>query len=77
MKPPDPNESGGIPKDTTARMITPVAKPKADVLGAGVNLAQVGRWIDEAILMNRNAGSDPCEHQRLGIWLARIRRALP
>jgi hypothetical protein len=76
MKPPE-HENGGSVSETAARMITPVAKPKADVSGGGVNLAQVGRWIDEAILMNRNAGSDPCEHQRLGIWLARIRRALP
>ena len=75
MKP--PNENDGPVSETAALHELPIAKPKADVFGAGVNLAQVGRWIDEAILMNRNAGSDPCEHQRLGIWLARIRRALP
>ena len=76
MKPPDPNESGGIRKDTAARMITPVAKPKADVHGAGVNLAQVGRWLDDAIAMCRKAASDPVEYQRLGIWLQRMRRAI-
>ena len=75
MKP--PNENGGSVSETAARMITSVAKPEADVSGDSVNLAQVGRWIDEALLMSRNAVSDPCEHQRLGIWLARIRRALP
>ena len=72
-----PNENGGPVSETAARMITPVAKPQADVLGESVNLAQVGRWIDEALLLNRRAASDPAEHQRLGIWLARIRRALP
>ena len=75
MKPPDPNESGGIRKDTAAAE-KPTAK-SADALGESVNLAQVGRWIDEALLLNRRAASDPAEHQRLGIWLARIRRALP
>ena len=76
MKPPE-RESGGMVSQTAAPHEAPVAKPKADVSGESVNLAQVGRWIDEALLLNRRAVSDPCEHQRLGIWLARIRRALP
>lgn len=75
MKP--PNENGGSVSETAALHEPSTAKSKADALGESVNLAQVGRWIDEAILINRNAASDPCEHQRLGIWLARIRRALP
>lgn len=76
MKPPE-SKSGDHVAAIAALHELPTAKPKADALGESVNLAQVGRWIDEAILLNRNAASDPAEHQRLGIWLARIRRALP
>ena len=74
MRPPDPNESGGIRKDTAAAE-KPTAK-SADAHGEGVNLAQVGRWIDEAIAMCRLAATDPVEFQRLGIWLQRMRRAV-
>jgi hypothetical protein len=72
-----PNKSGDHASAIAASHEPSTAKLKGLVSGESVNLAQVGRWIDEAILINRNAASDPCEHQRLGIWLARIRRALP
>ena len=74
MKP--PNENGGSVSETAARMITSVAKPEADVSGESVNLAQIGRWLDDAIQMCRMAASDPVEFQRLGIWLQRMRRAI-
>lgn len=75
MKPPE-RESGGMVSQTAASHELPIAKPKADVLGESVNLAQVGRWIDEAIAMCRKAATDPVEYQRLGIWLQRMRRAV-
>jgi hypothetical protein len=75
MKPPE-SKNGGPASEAAARMITPVAKPKADVVGAGVNVVQIGRWLDDAIAMCRRAASDPVEFQRLGIWLQRMRRAI-
>lgn len=73
MKPPK-KQSGGTPKGTAACM-EPSPK-ESDVLGAGVNAVQIGRWIDEAIAMSRKAAKDPVEFQRLGIWLQRMRRAI-
>lgn len=74
MKP--PNENGGPVSETAALHEPSTAKSKADALGDSVNLAQVGRWIDEAIAMCRLAATDPVEFQRLGIWLQRMRRAV-
>ena len=74
MKP--PNENDGPVSETAALHELPIAKPKADVSGESVNLAQVGRWLDDAIAMCRKAASDPVEYQRLGIWLQRMRRAI-
>jgi len=70
-----PNESGGPRKGTAA--VEDRANPKPDCHSASVNAAQVALWIDEAIATYRRAGSDPVEFQRLGIWLQRMRRALP
>lgn len=75
MKPPE-RESGGPVSETAAHMEATTAKSKADALGVGVNAVQIGRWLDEAIAMCRRAASDPVEHQRLGIWLQRMRRAI-
>jgi hypothetical protein len=50
---------------------------KPDCHPEPVKMQQVSRWLDDAIVMCRKAASDPAEFQRLGIWLARIRRALP
>ena len=68
-----PNESGGL----LAAAVNAPSQPKPDCSSEPVKIEQVSRWLDDAIAMCRNAASDPCEHQRLGIWLARIRRALP
>jgi hypothetical protein len=72
VKPPD-NENDGPVSETAAHM-KPAKAP--DVSGENVNLAQVGRWIDEAIAMCRLAATNPVEFQRLGIWLQRMRRAV-
>lgn len=72
MKPPE-NENGGF--SAAAIALAPAKEP--DALGEGVNAVQMARWLDEAIATCRRAASDPVEFQRLGIWLARIRRALP
>lgn len=72
-----PDKNGDHVSAVAALHEPSTAKLKGLVSGESVNLPQVGRWIDEALLLNRNAASDPAEHQRLGIWLARIRRALP
>lgn len=77
MKPPDPNKNGGPVSRTAARMEAPTAKSKAAVGGELVNAVQMGRWLDDAIAMCRKAATDPVEFQRLGIWLQRMRRALP
>jgi hypothetical protein len=74
MKPPE-HEDGG-PVSRTAAIEDP-SRPKPDCHSASVNAAQVALWIDEAIATYRRAGSDPVEFQRLGIWLQRMRRALP
>ena len=60
---------------TAAIAVAPAKEP--DALGSDVNVVQLGRWLDDAIAMSRKAAKDPVEFQRLGIWLARIRRALP
>jgi hypothetical protein len=69
-----PNGNGGPVSETAARM-----KPAKDsvALGESVKPEQMARWIDEAILTLRRAATDPVEFQRLGIWLQRMRRALP
>jgi len=53
------------------------AKAKRNCQGGPVKTKQVSRWLDDAIAMCQRAASDPAELRRLGIWLARIRRALP
>jgi len=50
---------------------------KPDDVCASVKAEQMARWIDEAIATLRRAAKDPVEFQRLGIWLQRMRRALP
>lgn len=67
-EPPD-NEKGAAPKDRTPR--------KKFQYSENVKPEQMARWIDDAIFMCRKAAADPVEFQRLGIWLARIRRTLP
>lgn len=74
MKP--PNENGGPVSETAALHEAPVAKPKADVVGEGVNTAQMVRWLDMAIQMCRMAHRDPIEFQRLGLWLQQMKRAI-
>ena len=73
IRPPD--ESGGPAKETAALNAPSQVKP--DCPTEPVKIEQVSRWLDDAIAMCRKAASDPVEFQRLGIWLARIRRALP
>jgi len=68
-----PNESGG----QEAAAVNEPSQAKPDCQTEAVKMQQVARWLDDAIAMCRNAASDPAEFQRLGIWLARIRRALP
>jgi hypothetical protein len=72
MKPPDPTRNGG-PKAAATH------DPAKDsvALGESVKPEQMARWIDEAILTLRRAATDPVEFQRLGLWLQRMRRALP
>ena len=70
-----PNENGG-PVSETAAHTEPTAK-SADDFGDGVKALRMARWIDMAIVMHRMGATDPAEFQRLGIWLQRMRRALP
>lgn len=70
MKP--PNENGGL---STAARMKPAKVP--DVSGESVKPEQMAAWVDEAIATLRRAAKDPVEFQRLGIWLQRMRRALP
>lgn len=72
MKP--PNENGGPVSETAAHMEPAKA---LDVSGESVKPAQMAAWVDEAIATLRRAATDPVELQRLGIWLQRMRRALP
>jgi hypothetical protein len=72
MKP--PNENGGPVSEAAARM-KPAKVP--DAVGESVKAEQMAAWIDEAIATLRRAADDPVEFQRLGIWLQRMRRALP
>jgi hypothetical protein len=75
MKPPnkngDPVAEAAVPCVNRAKTITP------DALGETVNALEMARSVDEAILTYRRAAKDPAEFQRLGIWLQRMRRALP
>jgi hypothetical protein len=73
MKPPESRTA------ITARMtaVEDPDRPKSGCHSASVNAEQMARWIDEAIATLRRAAKDPVEFQRLGIWLQRMRRALP
>jgi hypothetical protein len=71
VKPPDPNENGGL----SAAAIANPAKD-VDVLGESVKALRMTRWLDMAIVMHRMGATDPAEYQRLGIWLHRMRRAV-
>ncbi len=72
MKPPDQMRNGS-PKAAATH------DPAKDsvALDESVKAPQMALWIDEAIATYRRAGNDPAEFQRLGIWLQRMRRALP
>jgi hypothetical protein len=73
MKPPE-NENDGPASEAAARM-KPAKVP--DAVGESVKAEQMAAWIDDAIAMLRKAATDPVEFQRLGLWLQRMRRALP
>ncbi len=72
MKPPETRNGG--PK-ATATHEAPAKEP--DAIGQAVKPEQMALWVDEAIATLRRAAQDPVEFQRLGIWLQRMRRALP
>ncbi len=74
MKP--PNENDGPVSKTAARVVKPLPKDSDD-LGESVKALRMTRWLDMAIVMHRMGATDPAEFQRLGIWLQRMRRALP
>jgi hypothetical protein len=75
MKPPnkngDPVAEAAVPCVNRAKTITPDCHPEY------VKAAEMARSVDEAILTYRRAAKDPVEFQRLGLWLQRMRRALP
>jgi hypothetical protein len=73
MKPRDETRNGG--PSTAARVEKPAKVP--DASGESVKPAQMAAWVDHAIGMLRMAATDPVEFQRLGLWLQRMRRALP
>ena len=50
---------------------------KPDCHSAAVKAVELARWLDMAIVMHRMGATDPAEFQRLGLWLQRMRRALP
>jgi hypothetical protein len=72
MKPPDEKRR---PRKAAASHENPAKD--SDALGESVKAEQMAAWVDEAILTLRRAASDPVEFQRLGLWLQRMRRALP
>lgn len=82
MKPPDSNESGGPVSRTAARMITPVAKPKADALGELVNSVTIVHgdlrlWLREAFNLLELARTEPEKGLRyLALWFVRLGRAM-
>jgi len=73
MKPPDEMRNDG-PKAAATH-----ENPAKDsvALAESVKAEQMAGWVDEAIATLRRAAKDPVEFQRLGIWLQRMRRALP
>ena len=82
MKPPDPNENGGPVSETTARMITPVAKPKDDALGELVNGVTIVHgdlrlWLREAFNLLGLTRTEPEKGLRyLALWFARLARVI-
>jgi hypothetical protein len=72
MKRPPEKRDGGPRKEAAASMVK-----RPDEVCASVKVEQMALWVDEAIATLRRAASDPVEFQRLGIWLQRMRRALP
>jgi hypothetical protein len=74
MKPPNKN---GAPVSRGAALCVSSEPKTPDALGETVNAAEMARSVDEAIATYRRAASDPVEFQRLGLWLQRMRRALP
>jgi len=53
------------------------AKPECQSVTVKADLERLTRWMDMAIVMHRMGATDPAEFQRLGLWLQRMRRALP
>lgn len=74
MKPPNEN---GAPVSRGAALCDSSESKTPDALGETVNALEMARSVDEAILTYRRAATDPVEFQRLGLWLQRMRRALP
>ncbi len=70
-----PNNENGGPVSRTAATETPTAK-SADTTSESVKVAQLARWLDEAIAMCRRAATDPVEFQRLGLLLQQMRGAV-
>jgi hypothetical protein len=72
-----PNKNGDPVAEAAALCVNRAKTITPDALGETVKPEQMAAWVDEAILTYRRAAKDPAEFQRLGIWLQRMRRALP
>jgi len=76
MHPPE-KQNGDPVTEAAVLCVKPSETITPDTLGETVKPEQMAAWVDEAILTYRRAAKDPAEFQRLGIWLQRMRRALP